>query len=176
MDPDPRPIETAPPSAGPHVTRRIVLYVLAFLLVPVVLAVGLFPYLLDEPFSSVDDLDPAKIRSLRVYLLNRGELDGGEDIGPYYAAESDFPSLLKPLREVPEVQEFPNARGPWLGEYRILTQDGRRGRIRFYYVRPGGNREAPARLRFQIGDKKFEGGRADTIVQAAEAAREHRIR
>lgn len=173
--PDPTPDPTAPSPAvlspaGPRVVRRIVLFSLAFLLVPVGLIFLVFPYLLDEPFTSVDDLDPAKVRSLRVHLLNRTELDGGADVGPFHAAAADFAGLLAPVRAVPEVPDFPNARGPWLGEFRVLTTDGRRGRIRFYWVRDPHHPSDPPRLRFQIGGTKFEGGRVADVIAAAEAA------
>jgi hypothetical protein len=168
----PRPAGTTEPPGGSNVARRITLIVLGFLVVPVALIFLVFPFLFDEPFATVDELAPENIASLRVTLVNRSELDGGEDVGPYLAANADFAGLLAPFKSIPEVEQFPNARGPWLGEFRVLTKDGRRGRIRFYWVRDPQTPEIPARLRFQVGERKFEGGRADTLIKAAEAAKE----
>ena len=162
----------APPPAGGNTARRITLFVLGFLAVPVALIFLVFPFLSDEPFATVDELAPQNIASLRVSVVNRAELDGGEDVGPYLAAEADFAALLAPLKSVPEVEQFPNARGPWLGEYRVMTREGRRGRVRFYWVRDPHAPDVPPRLRFQVGERKFEGGRADALVKAAEAAKD----
>lgn len=170
--PPPRTAGSTEPPAGSNVARRIMLIVLGFLVVPLALIFLVFPFLFDEPFATVDELAPENIASIRVTLVNRSELDGGDDVGPYLAAEADFVVLLAPLKSVPEVERFPNARGPWLGEYRVMTKEGRRGRIRFYWVRDPQTPDAPARLRFQVGERKFEGGRADTLTKAAEAAKD----
>jgi hypothetical protein len=182
-------MSAAPPSGVKKRTGIwIVLGVLVVLLLPIVLATLLFPLLQEQPFESPEDIRPEKIESLRVFLLNRRELDGGEDVGPYFAAESDYATLLAPLQDVPSVADFPDARGPWLGEYRIVTRDGRKGTIRFYWTKPLQLPEVrpvrfsvgeldlevfpaltwPHRLRFQIGEHKFEGGETATLIRAAE--------
>lgn len=145
--------------------------VFALLLVMAVVATIVIPLLQEQPFDSVDELDPENIKSLRVYFLNRKELDGGDDIGPYFAAEEDFAKLLAPLRKLPEVQDFQDTRGVWLGEYRVRTKTGRKGTIKLYWVKtPLDPPSAPARLRFQIGPHKFEGGTAVAIITAANEA------
>ena len=175
--------------------KRIALLVLALLALPVTLALVVFPMLSGLPFESVDQLDPAEVESLSVRLLNRTELDGGDDVWPYFAAPQDYAALLDPLRRLPEVADFPDARGPWLGEYRVRTKDGRKGTIRLYWVRsPEDERALPgfealyggaayraataalhlpaARLRFQIGSHKFEGYAVADVIRAAEAGKE----
>lgn len=145
--------------------------VLLLLLALVVGATIVVPLMLEQPFDSADQLDPADIKSLRVYFLNRKELDGGEDVGPYFAAEEDYAKLLAPLKNVPEVEGFEDARGPWLGEFRVRTKSGRKGTIKLYWVKtPQDPPSAPARLRFQIGPHKYEGGTAAAVIAAAEAA------
>ena len=142
------------------------------LLVPVILALFVFPLLSQEPFTSLAEIQPAAIQSLQVRLLIRGEIDpqlaNQPDIGPYYAALEDFPKLLAPLQEAVEVPEFPSAQGPLLGEYRILTKENRRGTIRLYWMRdPATSAGSMARLRFKIGTHKYEGGQALAVIQAA---------
>lgn len=183
------------PLTTPNPAKWIVLIVLALMGIPVTLALVVFPMLSDLPFESVHQLDPADVRSLSVRLLNRSELDGGDDVGPYFAAPEDYAALLAPLRHAPKVADFPDARGPWLGEYRVRTTSGRGGTIRLYWVRsPEDERALPAyealyggaayraataarhlpaaRLRFQIGDQKFEGYAAVDVIRAAEAGKD----
>lgn len=166
------PIPASPP-------RRIWLGALILILVlmlPISLIVFVFPFFQQEPFDSLTELQPESIRSLQVRLLIRAEIDpslaGQSDIGPYFADPADFAALLAPLRSAKEVTAFPDAQGPILGEYRVLTQENRRGTIRLYWVRdPGAKSETPARLRFKIGMKKYEGGTAMAVVHAvADAA------
>ncbi|MCZ2343721.1 MAG: hypothetical protein LC104_18285 [Bacteroidales bacterium] len=165
------PAPTSPP-------RRLWLGALILILVlmlPISLIVFVFPFFQQEPFESLNELQPESIRSLQVRLLIRAEIDasleGQSDIGPYFADSTDFAALLEPLRVAKEVTAFPDAQGPILGEYRILTQENRRGTIRLYWVRdPGAKADSPARLRFKIGMKKYEGGTAIAVIRAAEVA------
>jgi hypothetical protein len=188
-----------PPRPKPRTMRWVVVGVLVVLLLPAVVAFVLVPLLLEQPFESAEEIDPAAVKQLRVFVLNRKELDGGRDVGPYLAAAEDYPALLAPLREAHEVTSFPDARGPWLAEYRVLLTSGRKGTIRLYWSRPqGGWAGAPAfaaagggaavtaaaearqvppvTLRFQIGPRKYEGGSATGLIRAAEAAAERGTR
>jgi hypothetical protein len=185
------------PAKGRSVGRRVAVVAGLLLLLPVGLAVGVFPFLTDQPFDAVTDIRPADVQSVRVWMLNRTELDGGPDVGPFLAAREDWPALLAPLTGARDVSEsnFPDARGPWLGEYRIRTVTGRRGTVRLYWTRRpvemadlaavgavGGGpafdqsirrvelRPTEVRLRFQIGDKWYDGGSAHTLIAAVEAA------
>lgn len=178
-----------------NVGQRILLIIALLMLVPVGLAFGLFPLLKTQPYQSVEEIDPAQVDSLRVFFLNRTELDGGEDIGPYFAAEEDYAKLLAPLVAVPRVEDYQSARGPWLGELRIRTKVGRRATIRLYWQRnpvkstvldaigatAGGllierANSVPVyspgayQLRFQIGDERYEGGNILELIQAAQSA------
>lgn len=184
--------DPAPARPKPRTARRLVVGVLLVLLVPVGLAVFLFPLMTAQPFDAVEEIDPAEVTSLRVFVMNRKEFDGGQDVGPYLAAAEDYPALLAPLRAAREVGPFADARGPWLAEYRVLLTSGRRGTIRVYWSRPSGRwrgdaafaamggaaalAEAeegghvpPTALRFQIGPRKYEGGSAVELVRAAES-------
>lgn len=187
--------DDAPPRPKPRTLRWVVVGVLVVLLLPLTVAFVLVPLLLEQPFESAEEIDPAAVKTLRVFVLNRKELDGGRDVGPYLAAAADYPALLAPLREAHEVASFPDARGPWLAEYRVLLKSGRKGTIRLYWSRPqGGWAGAPAfaaagggaavagatearhvppvTLRFQIGPRRYEGGSAAGLIRAAEVAAE----
>lgn len=164
--------DPAPPAPRPRYARRIVLAMIPVLAVPLLLIFVLFPMMMSRPFDSIDELRPDNIATFRVEILNRKDLDQGDDITPYFADEADYRLLLAPLLEVPEADDFVGARGPWMGEYRIVTKTGRRGdSIKLYWTKrltdgPG----VPARLRFQIGNKKFEGGTAQAVIDAAKTA------
>jgi hypothetical protein len=152
--------------------RRIALLV-ALIVVPLVLVyfgvmLVAIPLLSEQAFESADELTPENIKSLRVYFLNRRELDDGPDIGPYYAAPEDYAMLLAPLKAVPEVSEFEGTRGVWLGEYRVRLKNGRYSPIKLYWLKT--TPDAVAKLRFQIGPHKFEGGTAAAVIKAAEEA------
>ena len=159
--------EIAPPVRPRH-TRKLLLFLGLILLIPVGLFFVVFPLLMEQPFDSVDEVKPENIRSLRVKILNRSKFDGGDDLGPYIADPADYAVLLKPLETVPTIADFPDARGPWLGEYRIVTNDGRRGTIMFYYQ--SRTPEMVPQLRFQIGSIKFQGGQARAVIDAATTA------
>ena len=161
----------APPtrSHGP----KLVLGLVIVMLVPLALIFGLFPLLVDGAFDRVEELEAGNIRSLQVHILNRQGVDDGPDVRPYSAAPEDFGPLLAAVKQVPEVADFSGVRGPWLGEYRVVTTAGRRGTIRFYWQpSPTGDPRAEPVLRFQIGPHKFEGGGARRLIAAAEAAQE----
>ncbi|MGL6074806.1 MAG: hypothetical protein ACRC8S_11650 [Fimbriiglobus sp.] len=160
-----------PPLAKPRYGLKIVLFMIPIMTVPVLLIFVLFPFLMEQPFESAADVKPENIASIRVHILNRKEFDGGEDIAPYFADEADFATLLTPLLNVPETSNFPDARGPWLGEYRILTKNGRKDTIRLYWSKPRPSAlPETATLRFQIGKNKFEGGSVLAVINAAKTA------
>jgi hypothetical protein len=161
--------DASPPR--PRYARRIVLFMIPVLAVPVILAFVLFPFLMEQPFDSIEELKPENIATFRVQILNRKEIDGGDEISPYFADEADYKMLLEPLLNVPETNVFEDARGPWLGEYRIVTKTGRKGTIRLYWTKKmQDSPEVPAKLRFQIGTHKFEGGTALAVILAAKTA------
>lgn len=187
------PGETA--ARGRGVGKRVAIVAGLLLLLPVGLAVGVFPFLVEQPFDSVEQIRPEHVRSVRVWVLNRTDLDGGPDVGPFVAAAGDIQPLLAPLANAAEVSDYLDARGPWLGEYRIRTVTGRRGTIRLYWTRrpaelasltvvgavAGGAlyersvdraelRPTEVRLRFQIGDKRYDGGSAHALIAAVEDA------
>ncbi len=187
-----RPAADGQPAGGSTVGKRVTLLALLLMLLPVGLAVGLFPLLSGGPFDSVDAIDPAAVKSLDVRLFNRAELDGGFDVGPFRARPEDVPALLAPLTGLAPLAGPPaDARGPWLGEYRVRTTTGRRGTVRFYWSRrPDVGQGAPPAavagpailttrpelvpgafvLRVVAGDKWYEGGNPLAVVAAAEAA------
>jgi hypothetical protein len=162
----------------PRTGRRValVLLLVVLLLVPCVYLSAMFlviPLLQGQAFDSPAELTPEAIQSLRFQLLNRKELDGGEDVGPYFAAAEDYEKLLAPLKSAAEVEQYPGARGPFLGEYRVVLKSGRKGTIKLYWLRPPGavpkdDHAPPARLRFEIGSHRFEGGTAEALIQVIE--------
>lgn len=187
-----RPTADDRPTGGGSIGRRVTLLALSLMLLPVGLAVLVFPLLAGSPFDSVEAIDPARVKSLRVFVLNRKEFDGGEDVGPYLARSEDVRSLLRPLAGLTPLDAPPgNARGPWLGEYRVRTDAGRRGTVRFYWSRrpDTGQANTPAAvagpavlngrpelvpgayaLRVVVGDRWYEGGNPLAVIAAAEAA------
>lgn len=160
----------------PRTSRKITLAVLlaVLLLVPAVYVLALLvaTLLQGQPFDSPAELAPENIRSLRVELHNRKELDGGEIVRPFYAAPEDYEQLLAPLKAAVEVGSYPDARGPLLGVYQVVLKSGRKGTIMLYWSRPPGvgpeNTPHTARLRFEIEGHKFEGPAAGELVRAAE--------
>jgi hypothetical protein len=158
-------------SAKPRYGRKILLFMIPIMLMPVFLAFVLFPALMEQPFETADDIQPQNIASIRVHILNRRELDSGDDIMPFFADEQDYARLLNPLLSVPESAGYTDARGPWFGEYRILTKSGRKGTIRLYWSKPNPAAEVQyAKLRFQIGKKTFEGGSVQDVIESAKLA------
>lgn len=164
---DTPPVPANPEPEKPKMLGKMLLYLALIMLVPFTLIKYVFP-LIDPPVVAIEELKPENIQWFRVQVLNRQGVDDGPDIGPYYADPLDFALLLSALQNVPEVasNDYPDARGPWLGEYRLVTLDGRKPTIRFYWVRQG----AEVRLRFQIGKHKFEGGTAAELIRVARTA------
>ncbi|HVK09018.1 MAG TPA: hypothetical protein VM597_09605 [Gemmataceae bacterium] len=164
--------DATPTRSGKKLALVILMAVL--LLVPVVYGLALLgaALLQGQPFESPAELTPENVQSLRAHLLNRRELDSGEDVGPYYAAAEDYERLLAPLKAAAEVGPYPDARGPFLGEYRVVLKNGRKGTIRLYWSRlPGGgtaDKPPVARLRFQIGEHLYEGAAAADVIRAVE--------
>lgn len=148
---------------------RIIQMVLVILLLPLLAIQFIFPLFTSQPFNSVDELDPNEIKWLKVSVFNRDDLDGGDDVGPYYADPDDFDQLLKPLRGLIEVEPFTDARGPWLGEYRVMLKNGRRNTIRLYWHSapdPSLPPDAPVWIRMQIGRHYFQGGTVRALLEA----------
>lgn len=168
MPPPDRDAPAAPkrPNHGP----KLVLGMVVVMLVPLFLIFAVFPLLTVQTFDRVEELTPDNIATLQVQIRNRQGVDDGKDLDLYTAAPADYPLLLGVLKQVPEVPDFTGARGPWLGEYRVVTKTGRKGTVRLYWFRPPGREDAEPRLRFQIGPHKFEGGAAAAVIDAATAA------
>lgn len=174
MTPPPPPPPLPPGEPEPHLrmppryARRLILFMVPVMLTPVLLAVCLFPLLREEAFESIDELRLENVSTFQVQIQNRKELDGGDSIDLFYVAEADYAMLLQPLLEASEVKGFADARGPWLGEYRVVTKEGRAGRVRLYWTTP--RRGGEPVLRFKIGTKEYEGGTAMAVVTAARVA------
>lgn len=169
MTADARPTR---PRSGPKLALLVALIV-ALLVSGVYGTALLVAYLLQgQAFESPAELTPENVRLLRVHVLNRKELDGGEDVGPYHAAPEDYERLLAPLKAATEVGQYPDARGPFLGEYRVVLKNGRKETIRLYWSRPPGVEKGghlpTARLRLQIGEHLFEGKSAEDVIRAVE--------
>ena len=157
-----------PPGTG----RNIAVLVFLLMLVPVLAAALVFPALRSQPFALVSEIDPAQVKWIKVQLVNRTELDGGADVGPFYADPSDHAKLLDALKDLKPVEAFGGAKGPWLGDYRVMLTNGRRATLKLYWHRsPSARPTAPATLRMQIDDgHRFEGGTTAAVVAAATEA------
>lgn len=151
--------------------RRVLVLSGVLLVLPLAVAFASILTLLGQPFGGVGEIDPADVRWLSVRLLNRAEVDGGGDVGPFYADPADVPALLDSLRGAAPVPAWAGARGPWFGEFRVMTAEGRRGTVRLYWHRPPqAPLDRPPVLRVQVGPNLYEGGDVRGVIAAAEAA------
>ena len=134
------------------------------LLVPVVMVFVIFPWLAEQAFQSVEEIDPTQVEVLRVQLLNNPQ--GKEDIGPTEMAAADFPALLAALSGAEKVSEIPAS--TWLGEYRVRFKDGRRGTIRLYWQRRNPSRiDSPAIVWMKVGSNKYRAGEVLELFKVA---------
>jgi hypothetical protein len=169
---------------------KIVIGLAIIMTIPFVLFFGLFPLILGRPFESIEEIDVEQIKQLDVRLYNRTDLDNGDDVGPYFASPTEYDRLFKPLLAAVEVEQFNGARGPWLGEYRILLKNGRKGTVRFFWspaqtesdvalalgsalscppvVLAGLKGQIPPpepQLRFEIGQRKYIAGTTSEFIR-----------
>ena len=138
------------------------------LLVPVLMIFVIFPWLEEQAFQSVEEIDPAEVEVLRVQLLNHPQ--DQPDVGPVNMNPDDFPKLFKAIAGAEKVIEIPAA--TWLGEYRVRFKDGRRGTIRLYWQRqnPSNSNSVPV-IWMKIGSQKYRGGEVLELFKiAAECA------
>ncbi len=135
------------------------------LLVPVLMVFVIFPWLAEQAFQSVEEIDPEQVDVLRVQLLNHPE--GKEDVGPVEMHRDDFAKLLKTIAGAEKVNEIPPA--TWMGEYRVRFKDDRRGTIRLYWQKQNPNvPESPATIWMKIGTGKYKAGEALSVYKVAE--------
>jgi hypothetical protein len=120
-----------PPPLRKTNVKLIAAIVLLLLFVPVGFIFCVFPWLSQPAFLSVDEIDPAKVESLGVQLLNHP--GGAEDVRPISMNPQDFDKLLEPLRNAERIDVQPPA--AFNGEYKVRFQDGRRGTIRLRWAR-----------------------------------------
>ena len=138
------------------------------LLVPVLMLFVIFPWLAEQAFQSVEEINPAEVEVLRVQLLNHPQ--GKDDVGPVEMSPDDFPKLLAAIGGAEKVNEIPAA--TWLGEYRVRFHDGRRGTIKLYWQKQNPSvPDSPAVIWMKIGTSKYKGGEALELFKlAAECA------
>lgn len=135
------------------------------LLVPVLMVFVIFPWLAEQAFQSVEEIDPQQVDVLRVQLLNHPQ--GKADVGPVEMHPDDFPKLLKAIGGAEKVNEIPAA--AMLGEYRVRFKDDRRGTIRLYWQKLNPrDPESPAMFWMKIGTSKYKGGDALELFKVAE--------
>ena len=138
------------------------------LLVPVLMIFVIFPWLSEQAFQSVEEINPVEIEVLRVQLLNHPQ--DQPDVGPVNMNPDDFPKLFKAIAGAEKVNDIPAA--TWLGEYRVRFKDGRRGTIQLYWQRqnPNNSSSVPV-IWMKIGSAKYRGGEVlDLFKVAAECA------
>ena len=128
------------------------------LLVPtfiILMVLGCFPWLGEQAFGSVEEIDPAQVAVLRVQLLNHPQ--GKEDVGPTEMHPDDFPKLLAAIARAEKVDKIPAA--TWLGEYRVRFNDDRRGTIRLYWQKQNASiPNSPAIVWMKVGSNYYRGG------------------
>ncbi len=134
------------------------------LLVPVLMVFVVFPWLSEQAFESVEEINPADVEVLRVQLLNHPQ--GKEDVGPVEMNPDDFPKLLAAIGGAEKVNDIPAA--PWLGEYRVRFKDNRKGTIRLYWQKLNPSQpQSPAIFWMRIGSTKYRGGDALELFKVA---------
>lgn len=146
----------------------IVLVTSLTLLIPtflILMVLGVFPWLSQQAFHSVEEINPDEVEVLRVHLLNHPQEK--PDIGPVEMASDDFPKMLKAISGAEPVDNIPAA--TWLGEYRVRLKDGRRGTIRLYWQRQNPNiaTSVPV-IWMKIGSNKYRGGEVLELFSVAE--------
>lgn len=134
------------------------------LLVPVLMIFVIFPWLAEQAFQSVEEINPDDVEVLRVQLLNHPQ--DQPDVGPVNMNPDDFPKLFKAISGAEKVNEIPAA--TWLGEYRVRFKDGRRGTIRLYWQRqnPSNSGSVPV-IWMKIGSGKYRGGEVLDLFKIA---------
>ena len=136
------------------------------LLVPVLMVFVIFPWLGEQAFGSVEEIDPAQVAVLRVQLLNHPK--GFEDVGPVEMNTADFPKLLAAISGAEKVDSLPAA--TWLGEFRVRFKDDRRGTIRLYWQKQNASvPNSPAIIWMKVGGNYYRGG---DVLELFELARE----
>jgi hypothetical protein len=134
------------------------------LLVPVLMVFVIFPWLSEQAFQSVAEIDTNEIDVLRVQLLNHPQ--GKDDVGPVEMNSADFAKLFAAIGELEKVKEIPAA--TWLGEYRVRFRDNRRGTIRFYWQKQNPSiPNSPAIIWMKIGSNYYRGGEVLTLFEMA---------
>jgi hypothetical protein len=134
------------------------------LLVPVLMVFVIFPWLGEQAFGSVEEIDPAQVAVLRVHLLNHPQ--GKDDLGPTEMHPDDFPKLLAAISGAEKVEKIPAA--TWLGEYRVRFKDDRRGTIRLYWQKQNASvPNSPAIVWMKIGGNYYRGGDVLTLFELA---------
>lgn len=162
-------MDQPPPPAAPPARSRFVWWGL-ILLLTLLFAAGLVTaalMVLKPAFESVDQLDPAQIRSMRAFILNRP--DGGPDVGDRKGGtevrREDYEKVLAPLRHAERVN---TERGVWLGQITVKLADGRGQTILLYRAQPDPRK--PWVLRFKVGQHQYEAGPVSDLVAALAAS------
>lgn len=156
-----QPLPPAAPSTRTRLKWWGLILLLTFLFAAALVTAAL--QVLRPAFESVDQLDPARIESIRVFVINRP--DGGPDIGGptrkgIQISREDFGKVLDPLRHAERVSK---ERGVWLGQMTVKLADGRGQPIYLYRARSAP--DGPWVLRFKIGRLQYEAGPVDELVR-----------
>ncbi len=135
------------------------------LLVPIFMIFVVFPWLAEQAFQSVEEIDPAQVDVMRIQLLNHPR--GREDVGPVEMHPDDFAKLLKAIGGAEKVDAIPAA--TWLGEFRVRYKDDRKGTIRLYWQKQNPSvPNSPAMFWLKIGTSKYKGGDVLELFKIAE--------
>jgi hypothetical protein len=172
-----------PPVPSPPTPKKInvaVLLILAavFVTVPLLIFAGLFLWLEQSSFASVDEIKPAELDGVRVQMLNlvRGPQNRPDpaadeslspdentpayhdpDIGPVNLIRPDFEVMLQPLRDAQPADPKDWPATAFLGELRVRYKDGRRGTIYLRQARDNPrDPDSPMRVYMVIGPNKYK--------------------
>jgi hypothetical protein len=116
-------------------------------------------------FTSIDDIEPGRVRSLALLIIERP--DGGPNIGApsalHQVPPADFDSVLALLRNSPRATaESP--RGVWLGRLVVTLTDGRTQTVMLHRPKSDSGPPANRRLELRIGTFQFDGPPVDEFL------------
>jgi len=175
-------------SPSPKKLNVAVLLILAAVLVtvPLLVFLGVFLWLDQTSFTSVDELKVEELDTIRIELKNLASrsmdrpdsdvvdktntLDRTDpDIRPVYITRPDFNNILAPLREAKEIDPMQWPASAYLGKYEIKYKDGRGGTIMLYWnTEVHGNADSPGVVWMKIGANRYQACKLKELRTIAE--------
>lgn len=160
-------LNDTPLPATPSTRSRLPLWgglLVLFLLVPAIGVPILLTLFAEPAFQSFDELNPADIRSMEIFVLNRP--DRGPDIGKirilFPIAEADHPLLLAHFLKAKRVDSLPPK--VWLGRLVVKLANGKKQDVLLYRVGDENDAKNKVKLLFKIGPYQYEARAADPLT------------